>query len=385
MMTKRLWILIPLAALLLSSCIVWDDGPGRPYPRSTPYDDRGYGPPRDVSYFYEYLAPYGSWISMRPFGYVWIPRHMGYRWRPYADGRWVWTDYGWTWISEYDWGWIPFHYGRWGWDDDLGWFWVPDTVWGPAWVSWRTSGLYFGWAPIAPGVDFDVRLGLRRMPVEVPWNFWIFVEGRDFLETRLGGRLIPPERNQTLLRNTIFRVSLINRNSRVFNEGPDLNLVRQTTLRQVERHVIVDSRQAGPDQVGGGQVRIFRPEVRKLDTVRPKESVDYGEARRTLGDAKIYEPPDRRTDAGGGLDGVLQRHKEELVVLDRSQNGELRDLQQRFADRERRLRDAAEKDKLHRELESTLADLKSKHAQEKQALTERQKKDEASVRGRIRK
>ena len=383
-MNKRLWIWLPLAALALSSCIIMDPGYDRPYPRRTPSGDRSYGSPRDVSYFYEYLAPHGNWITMRSFGYVWVPRHMGYRWRPYADGRWVWTDYGWTWISEYDWGWIPFHYGRWGWDDDLGWFWVPDTVWGPAWVTWRTSGLYFGWAPLPPGVEFDFRLGLRRLPMEVPWNFWVFVEGRDFLETRLGGRLMPPERNQTLLRSTVNRTSLLNRNNRVFNEGPDLNLVRQTTLRQVERHTIVDSRQAGPDQVGGGQVRIFRPDVRKDETARPKESVDYGEARRMLGDAKIYEAPDRRTDSGG-LEVLRRRHQEEIVVLDRSQGGELRDLQQRFADRERRLRDAAAKDKLRKELDGEVADLKSRHAQEKQALTDRQKKDAYAVQGRVRK
>jgi hypothetical protein len=384
-MNKRLWLWLPLAMVVLSSCIVWDTGRDRSYPRSGPYDDRGaYGAPRDVSYFYDYLSPHGSWISMRPYGYVWVPRHMGYRWRPYADGRWVWTDYGWTWISEYDWGWVPFHYGRWGWDDDMGWFWVPGTVWGPAWVSWRLGGLYFGWAPLPPGVEFESGAGIRRLPGEIPGHFWIFVEGRDFLETRLSGRIIPPERNLTILRNTDLRVNIYNRNNRIFNEGPDLNVVRRVTLRQVERHVIADSRQAGPDQVAGGQVRIFRPDIRKDEAARPKETLDFGEARRTLGEGKIYEGPGTRTDAGG-TDVLRKRHLEELSVLDRSQNGDLRDLQQRFADRERRVRDASERDKIRKERESALADIKSKHAQEKQALTDRQKRDEDAVRSRIRK
>lgn len=387
-MRKRLWLWLPLIALFFASCIVWDTGNDRPYPRRGPYDDRGgYSPARNVSYFYDYLAPFGSWIAMRPYGYVWVPRHMGYRWRPYVDGRWVWTDYGWTWISEYDWGWVPFHYGRWGWDDDLGWFWVPGTMWGPAWVTWRMSDMYFGWAPLPPGVEFEIGMGIRRLPFEIPGHFWIFCEGRDFLEMRLGGRIIPPERTVTILRLTDPRTNIYDRNNRIFNEGPDLNIVRSVTRRQVDRHVVIDSRQAGPAQVGGGQVRIYRPDVRKDEAARPKESLDSGEARRTLGDGKIYDPPGpgtRRID-GGEADAVRKRHVEELSVLERSQSGDLRDLQQKFDVRLRRVGSAGERDKIQKERETALADIKTQHAKEKQALTERQKKDDEAVRSRIRK
>ena len=69
---------------------------------------------------------------MHPYGYVWTPRHMGYQWRPYSNGHWVMTDFGWTWVAYEPWGAIPFHYGRWGYDDYLGWYWVPGTTWGPA-------------------------------------------------------------------------------------------------------------------------------------------------------------------------------------------------------------------------------------------------------------
>ena len=384
-MNKRLWLWLPLAAAFLSSCIVWDTGYDQPYSGGGSYAGGGaYGSPRDISYFYESLSPFGSWIMMRPHGYVWVPRHMGYRWRPYADGRWVWTDYGWTWISEYEWGWIPFHYGRWGWDDDIGWFWVPDTVWGPAWVSWRTSGLYFGWAPLPPGVAFEYGPGITSLGVDIPWNFWIFVEGRDFLEMRLGGRIIPPERNSTIFRNTDFRVGIFGRNNRVFNEGPDLNLVRRVTLRQVDRLQIMDSRQAGPDQVIGGQVRIFRPSIRRDEIARPKDSLDYGEARRTLGETKIYEGPGQLTDTAGA-DVLRKHHVDEQAVLERTQNGELRDLQLRYSDRERKVRDAAERDKIRKELDSSVTELKTRHAQEKQALTDRQKKDQDAVLGRVKK
>jgi len=76
-------------------------------------------------------------------------------WRPYCDrGRWLWTDCGWYWYSDYSWGWAPFHYGRWCSHPRVGWFWVPDNCWGPSWVSWRHTWDYCGWAPLPPGVRF---------------------------------------------------------------------------------------------------------------------------------------------------------------------------------------------------------------------------------------
>ena len=71
-------------------------------------------------------------------------------WRPYADGYWAYTDVGWTWVSNEDFGWATYHYGRWARLRDHGWVWVPGREWGPAWVSWRTGGDYVGWAPLPP-------------------------------------------------------------------------------------------------------------------------------------------------------------------------------------------------------------------------------------------
>jgi hypothetical protein len=67
----------------------------------------------DVSVFVEPLAPYGTWTSVEGYERVWIPRNVPQGWRPYTDGRWVYTDDGWTWVSDHEWGWAPFHYGRW--------------------------------------------------------------------------------------------------------------------------------------------------------------------------------------------------------------------------------------------------------------------------------
>src|SRR5207245_161040 len=80
-------------------------------------------------------------------GDVWQPGQAQSRtWRPYTDGHWVYTDVGWTWVSEEPFGWATYHYGRWTRLRNIGWVWVPGDEWAPAWVSWRKSSDYVGWA-----------------------------------------------------------------------------------------------------------------------------------------------------------------------------------------------------------------------------------------------
>src|SRR5262249_7535871 len=111
-------------------------------------------PPREPDQvFQETLAPYGEWIVVAPYGRVWSPRmgEVGPDFRPYyTRGHWVHTSYGWSFESDWDWGWIPFHYGRWYLDSGYGWVWVPGKSWAPAWVTWRYGGGYVGWAPLQP-------------------------------------------------------------------------------------------------------------------------------------------------------------------------------------------------------------------------------------------
>ena len=110
-------------------------------------------PSGGVSYFYDSLAPYGTWMDVEGYGKCWQPSVVviNKSWRPYCDrGRWIYSDSGWYWNSDYSWGWAPFHYGRWFNHTKMGWCWTPDTVWAPSWVSWRYSNDYCGWAPLPP-------------------------------------------------------------------------------------------------------------------------------------------------------------------------------------------------------------------------------------------
>src|ERR1041384_7135238 len=74
-------------------------------------------------FFYQ-LSPFGKWIKDPVNGYVWIPKvEKGFR--PYfSNGSWRLTEYGSVWVSSYEWGWAPFHYGRWVYDSLYGWVWI---------------------------------------------------------------------------------------------------------------------------------------------------------------------------------------------------------------------------------------------------------------------
>src|SRR5271157_3975749 len=138
--------------------------------------------------FYSSLSPYGEWITVGDYGMCWRPVGMPIGWRPYVDGHWIWTAYGWTWVSDYEWGWAPFHYGRWAFDAEYGWVWMPGYVWAPAWVEWRWGGGYVGWAPMPPGFHYrvDVVVGPDYNDFGVGMASWNFVRAEEIGRTRYG-------------------------------------------------------------------------------------------------------------------------------------------------------------------------------------------------------
>src|SRR5439155_27197383 len=75
--------------------------------------------PSALSDFREPLAPYGAWVEDPSYGTVWVPDQavVGADFAPYQTaGHWALDDNEeWIWVSDYDWGYVPFHYGRWVW------------------------------------------------------------------------------------------------------------------------------------------------------------------------------------------------------------------------------------------------------------------------------
>lgn len=374
-MRKAFWVPVILMLALTAGCIVYvpsDEGRNIPPDEDEEYYYRGGG--RDVSVFYDDLAPFGSWVDMPRYGYVWVPRHMRYGWRPYTDGRWVWTDHGWTWLSSFEWGWIPFHYGRWGYDGRLGWFWVPDTVWGPAWVAWRAGGNYCGWAPLPPEAEFMSGFGIRGSGFDIPDFFWVFIHGRDFWHDRLLRYVLPFERNRTIINYTVYNVNIRSRSGRVYNEGFDPDDARRITRREVSLYRLRETEKAGPARLEKDEVIVHRPAITRNRLARPKTVIRAEEAEEEIASD--------RTDTAE-FDEERLREKR---VLEESQDEEIEAIRRKVDEDRKLARTQEEKAKLDRELETKVSEVKKRHVTEKADLEKRQKADEDKVKkGTLRK
>ncbi|MGA0556640.1 DUF6600 domain-containing protein [Larkinella sp. VNQ87] len=182
-----------------------------------------------IESFYDELAPYGQWVRNPTYGQVWMPEVDG-DFQPYAtNGHWTITEYGNTWVSDYDWGWAPFHYGRWLFDDYYGrWIWVPDSEWGPAWVSWRSGGGYYGWAPLGPGMGINVNININ-----LPFNYWTFVPQVYFTSPRVYNYCIPRTRVVNVYHNTTIINNVYRYNNRSYGYGPRREEIERYSRRSV--------------------------------------------------------------------------------------------------------------------------------------------------------
>jgi uncharacterized protein YraI len=187
-------------------------------------------PAFQTSSFYEPLGAYGDWVEVGD-QYAWVPRGVDPNWRPYTRGHWSNTDqYGWFWASDEPFGWATYHYGRWGFSHAVGWFWVPGTVWAPAWVAWRGSDDYLGWAPLppAPGLGVSVEIG------SVPDYYWQIVPAQSFLSVDLSVAIIHDQEHfHPLFAQTrpLGNVTIVN--NVVVNKVVNVNYVEEKTHRKV--------------------------------------------------------------------------------------------------------------------------------------------------------
>jgi len=199
-----------------------------------------------VDFIYNNLSG-GNWIDVEGYGYGWQPdiAVSDPNWRPYSDGYWAYTDYGWTWISYEDFGWATYHYGRWARLADYGWVWIPgsDLDWGPAWVSWRTGGDSIGWAPLPPrGPEIVYEGQPIGATVDVEYDigpeYYNFCDIRFIGEPVLRDRLYPPAQNVTYITNTVNVTNISVQNNVVYNYGPNYNVVNQYSSRPIQRLTI---------------------------------------------------------------------------------------------------------------------------------------------------
>ena len=194
--------------------------------------------------FYESLAPHGDWVDVEGYGYCFRPAVTlnDPSWRPYTEGSWIYTDAGWTWQSDEDFGWATYHYGRWTLIQNQ-WLWVPGDVWAPAWVSWRADDEYIGWAPLPPEAVWNQDTGFTEY-VDVNYDigpaYYSFVPVHFLGERNLRRHIEPWQRNVDYMRRTqnytrITYRSTNNHLTSVFNEGPDYTRFARSTDNPIRR------------------------------------------------------------------------------------------------------------------------------------------------------
>lgn len=248
--------------------------------------------------FYDELSPYGTWINDPEYGYVWRPDVDQDEFRPYyTNGRWAMTEYGNTWVSNYDWGWAPFHYGRWIYNRYNRWVWLPDTVWGPAWVSWRSGGGYYGWAPLGPSINININIGRRYVMPDFCWNF--------IPERNIYYNSYPryySGRNRVYIQNTVIINNTYVRNNRTYYTGPRADDIRRATNRDVTVYNVSRANRSGASRIENNTVNIYAPRPsRGSDNAKaaPRQVVDGSVTRDRIDRGGVVSRPGR-----GGADDV---------------------------------------------------------------------------------
>jgi hypothetical protein len=226
-------------------------------------------PPPDVGYFYNDLAPYGTWADLPGYGWCWQPTVIATTpgWQPYCHGgNWLNTDAGWFWASSYSWGWAPFHYGRWYRHPGAGWVWFPGRTWGPSWVVWRSGGGNCGWAPLPPRADFVAGVGWRYNGVNVAASFdfglsvgcFTFVSMGQLCEPNLHTRCLPPAQVTRVYNNTTVINNYTYVNNTYVNRGVNITTVEQASGRRYQRIKVADADPGVPPAGSPGNVALRR-------------------------------------------------------------------------------------------------------------------------------
>jgi hypothetical protein len=155
------------------------------------YDDTD---PSALTDFHQTLDSHGTWVDDPTYGTVWVPAssEVGGAFAPYTTaGHWAYDDNDdYVWVSDYDWGWAPFHYGRWAQIEGRGWGWIPGRVYRGAWVNWGADDGYgyVGWAPMGP--EYVWRGGVAVGYTYTGTPRWNYVGRGDVFSANVGTRVL---------------------------------------------------------------------------------------------------------------------------------------------------------------------------------------------------
>jgi len=162
------------AAVASAPARAQEEPPDWPAPPPDEYSDTD---PSALTDFRPALDPHGAWVADPTYGTAWTPdpNEVGAGFQPYdTGGQWDYVNGEYSWVSDFEWGWVCFHYGRWAWSAGR-WLWIPGREYAAAWVEWRVGDegwAYLGWEPMPPAWIWSggVPVALGFAPPE-PWTF----------------------------------------------------------------------------------------------------------------------------------------------------------------------------------------------------------------------
>jgi hypothetical protein len=199
--------------------------------------------PGSLDRIQELLAPYGTWVEAPPYGLCWRPTAAtaDANWRPYTQqGHWVYTEAGWFWHSDYSWGHITFHFGRW-FRDKGSWLWAPGNDWAPAWVCWREAEGYLGWGPLPPVAAFKPGVGLQfdgapaaDSAFGLGQEAFTFVPCDHFWDHNLAGAILTPDKAAEVFKASVVKNGYGSVNGIFSVEGVGRERVAALTHREVK-------------------------------------------------------------------------------------------------------------------------------------------------------
>lgn len=295
--------------------------------------------PQDVTedYFYGALAPYGAWIDIPGYGLCWQPSAAVYdpAWAPYCtQGRWVFTDCGWYWLSNYSWGWCVFHYGRWFHDSQRGWCWRPATMWGPSWVFWRLSKNDCGWAPLPPHCYYSQTYGLVYNGATIPAgydfgfgaNLFNFVPTARLCDVNVQRYLLSPAQAGQAFAQSRALVAINSNDRTIVNDGIPVRKIAAFTRGIVPSFTIQPVETVAAPGVRGEQILA---DGQMLQIHRPYFNTSAGSALReglipvpARQQPVPHEPPVIVINENGGSSPAIGNQDNSVIYVDQAaENG----------------------------------------------------------------
>jgi hypothetical protein len=287
-------------------------------------------------FFSEALKPYGEWVELGGFGRCWKPAGVGERWSPYTIGSWAYSKFGWTWVSEEDFGGIVYHYGRWVRIRDSGWCWVPDLEWAASWVSWRYGTDLVGWAPLPPKAKWDATVGIgvwADRDYETGPDNYVFCPISELSDPMLSQVVLPLGSNADCFQRSVSITNIASLGKSIFCGGPAYNWMSARSkggipvIRVLRERSLVKFREQLNDAVGSavsfkaliqdGRLTTVAPEWGILSDPRRADALGFGvEAAEEATPVKWTEARPDEVSGGGTAGGtVAASAKPETSVL----------------------------------------------------------------------